>query len=212
MKNLLTQSYLGLAPAGVEGVNDWQSIAGVRDFAPSGNARPARNRPDFDFSRILVPVALSDASEAGLAVARDLARDFGAEPVLLHVVQLNIIGEERGIQRTRLTNELCRDAELELRRMAKAVGIQPAIEVVVAAGRPAETIVETARRLKVAGIILCKHDHKRWLKWLHRNTASTVMRQAPCPVWLISPGGAKVPSQPTRHIGQRLSVPSLTAN
>jgi nucleotide-binding universal stress UspA family protein len=137
---------------------------------------------------ILVPLTLSASSHAALAIAGNLARDSEARLVLLHVVQLNIAGEERGIQRTRLVEELCRNAECQLRELAGRTGDPETTEVLVCEGRPAEAIVETARRLQADTIVLCTHGYRGWLKWLHRNTALDVMRQAPCSIWLVAPG------------------------
>jgi nucleotide-binding universal stress UspA family protein len=132
-------------------------------------------------------VALSGDSRAALAVARQLAGESGAKLVLLHVVQLNIAGEERGIPRARLLGELCRDAEIQLQPLAASPGVSASAEVLVCAGRPVEAIVETARQLQADKIVMGTHGHRGWLKWLHRNTALKVMRHAPCIVWLVAP-------------------------
>jgi nucleotide-binding universal stress UspA family protein len=137
---------------------------------------------------ILVPLTLSGGSHDALAIARNLACESDARLVLMHVVQLNIAGEERGIQRTRLLNELCRNAELQLRELADRLGDEVTTEVLVCVGRPAEAIVETARRLRAGTIVLFTRGSRGWLKWLHRNTALDVVRQAPCSTWLVSPG------------------------
>jgi hypothetical protein len=42
--------------------------------------------------------------------------------------------------------------------------------------------------LETDTIVMRKHGHRGWLKWLHRNTALAVAHQAPCKVWLVSPG------------------------
>jgi nucleotide-binding universal stress UspA family protein len=106
--------------------------------------------------------------------------------VLLHVVQLNIAAEERGIQRTRLLQELCRNAEFQLQQLADCLGGQVTAEILVCEGRPAEAIVETARRLQADTIVTSTHGCRGWRKWLHCNTARKVMRQAPCTIRLVS--------------------------
>ncbi len=160
----------------------------VPDFGRGVNDARYKLSPAFAPKTILVPLTLSDASHAALAIAGNLARESDAKVVLLHVVQLNIAGEERGIQRTRLTNELCRDAESQLRQLAGSVGDQVTTDVLVCEGRPAEAIVETATRLGADAIVMRTHGHRGWLKWLRRNTALKVMRRAPCKVWLVLPG------------------------
>ncbi len=103
---------------------------------------------------------------------------------------MNIAGEEHGNPRTDLFHELCRNAEIQLRELANSMGGRAAAEILVGEGRPAEAIVETARRLDADMIIMHIHSHRGWLKWLHRNTALQVARQAPCRIWLVSQGKA----------------------
>jgi nucleotide-binding universal stress UspA family protein len=159
----------------------------VRDSGDVGN--------DFNdktgFSRvpksILVPLTLSSGSYAALAVARHLALESNAKLTLLHVVQLNIAGEERGIHRARLVGELCRNAELQLTELAIGMCGSAAAEALVCEGRPADAIVQTARRLKSDTIVMHTRRHRGWTNWLHPNTAVRVVRQAPCGILLVSP-------------------------
>jgi nucleotide-binding universal stress UspA family protein len=146
------------------------------------------NLPHPTPQTILVPLALSSGSYAALAIAKKLASESRAKLVLLHAVQLNIAGEEHGIPRTRLLNELCQHAELQLSALAECVGEPATTEVLVCEGRPAEAIVAAARRLRADMIVMCTRGHRRCWKWLHRNTALHVMRQATCQIWLVAPG------------------------
>jgi nucleotide-binding universal stress UspA family protein len=138
----------------------------------------------FDPKIVLVPLTLSDGSRAAIAIARNLVRGTEAKLVLLHVVQPNVVGEEQRIPRTPLLDELYRDAEFRLRELASGMSNE---EILVCQGCPAKVIVETAMRLEVDTIVMCTHGYGGWLKWVHRNTAKKVARQAPCRVWLISP-------------------------
>ena len=136
---------------------------------------------------ILVPLTLSRGSSAALTVARNLASESNTTVVLLHVVQLNIAGEEHGIQRARLVGELCQDAELKLHELAAGLGGETRIEILVCEGSPANTIVETARRLKSETIVMQTSGDRGWLKSWLPNTALIVARQAPCGVLLVAP-------------------------
>ena len=140
----------------------------------------------MNFSRILVPVTLSKKQHCALAFALSLARKCSGTITLLHAVQLNIVGEERGIPRTQLVRLLCREAESELSRLADSIGTSIPIEVVVDEGRPAETIVEKANSLAADAIVLGTRGYRGGLKRLSRTTADRVVRHAPCPVWLVS--------------------------
>jgi nucleotide-binding universal stress UspA family protein len=158
------------------------------------------------FKKILVPVTLSGGSAASLQLACRLARKSGAQLVLLHVVQLNIAGEERGIHRSRLLADLHRAAELELLQLADLIGNDVTTEIIVCDGRPAEAIAQTAGKVGADAIVMSVRPHPRWLKWLHRNTAFNVARQAPCGVILVSVDkrGREKKSEDIkqRHIGE----------
>jgi nucleotide-binding universal stress UspA family protein len=188
MKTILTQPCMNIEPLIVPGRGEYHASHRERKSAPGENDARNEDRPAFAPEIILVPLALSGSSHAALKLARNLARESQARLVLLHVVQLNIVGEERGIQRTRLLNELCRNAEFQLQQLADCLGGQVTTEVLVCEGRPADAIVETARRLQADTIVMSTYGSRGWLKWLHRNTALNVTRQAPCTTLLISPG------------------------
>jgi universal stress protein A len=186
MKNIHSQTGTNNEPAMAEGQGESQ--ANHRVLNPAQGEHDARNEQCHAFAPriVLVPLTLSSSSHAALAIAKRLACESQARLVLLHVVQLNIAGEERGIQRTRLLKGLCRNAEIELQQLADSLGDQAAAQILVCEGRPAEAIVETARRLRADTIVMCAHSHRGWLKWFHRHTARQVIRQAPCRVWLVS--------------------------
>ena len=182
MKTILTQPRTNIEPLVVPGRGEYHASHRVLNSTPDENDGRNEDRPTFAPKIILVPLALSGSSHGALAIAKNLACESQAKLVLLHVVQLNIAGEERGIQRTRLLHELCRNAEFQLQQLADCLGDQVATEILVCEGRPAEAIVETARRLHADMIVMSMHGHRGWLKWLHRNTALNVMRQALCTI------------------------------
>lgn len=147
-----------------------------------------RTPTGLGYRRVLAPLGLSASSQAGLALARSMAKEMNAQLLLLHAIDLNIAGEERGIPRTRLLNQRRRDAEIELGRIAHTLGDDLDCEFLVETGKPSEVILQTARRRCADAIVMGTHGLRGWMKWLHRNTAEAVARSAPCAVWLISPG------------------------
>jgi nucleotide-binding universal stress UspA family protein len=188
MKNLLLQTLMADRPVKPASIAASRLANRFLDFDWHENIAASVRPGASESGKILVPLSLEGNSAASLAVANELARVSGAQIVLLHVVQLNIAGEERGIHRARLLEELCREAELELTRLARSLGGHVTTGVVVEAGRPAEVIVETARRVEAGGIVLCLKTYPRWLKWFHRQTALRVARLAACTVCLVTPG------------------------
>lgn len=185
MKSMLSETSLGAAALPADGTPQSARLAWRSNPIPGRNE--LSHGRDSVTGTILVPVSLSSGSAAALAIARRLAGESGARLVLLHVIQLNIAGEERGIPRTRLLNEMCQEAEIQLQQLAKSLGDTVAVETLVCEGSPARTIVETAKQIKADSVVMGTHGHRGWLSWLHRNTALKVSRQLACNVWLIAP-------------------------
>jgi nucleotide-binding universal stress UspA family protein len=184
--------------------SDFGSAARVIEMEESSEAHPrivvepdkseSEPKPAAAAQKVLVPVALSSRPPSGLAIARNLARERGAGLVLLHAIPLNIVGEERGIHRARLLEELHRDADLRLREIAGKLANPAGTETMVRAGKPADVILKSARELRASTIFLSTRPRSGWLRWLHRNTALKVMENAPCPVWLLATGKPGNPS------------------
>src|SRR5208283_2876797 len=107
MKSAFSQTRAHDGSSIAQGVCD--SPGGNRLLDAAGSDGDVRNDRGSASRIILVPLKLSGSSHLALNLARSLARKIKARLVLLHVVQLNIAGEERGIPRTRLVNELCRE-------------------------------------------------------------------------------------------------------
>jgi nucleotide-binding universal stress UspA family protein len=187
MQTLLSRIQTIAEPPAAAVPGQYNAANGWLDFAPGENAPGQDERPVFASKIFLVPLTLSNGSRETLQIARYLARQNRARLVLLHVVQLNIAGEERGIPRARLLDDLCRNAKIRLRELAGCGSGPAAEEILVREGRPADAIVEMATRLRADTILMRRRGHRGWLKWLHPNTALNVARQAPCRVLLLSP-------------------------
>jgi nucleotide-binding universal stress UspA family protein len=146
------------------------------------------SRVRLQVKHVLVPVDFSADSTGAVRYALTFGREFGAKTTLLHVVQLNIAGEERGIPRTRLLQELAEDTRKQLRDLLEHLGTEGVTtEIVVGIGRPHAEIVSQARRLDCDLIIMPSKAHTGFLRVLRRNTAARVVHDAPCPVLLIHP-------------------------
>lgn len=133
--------------------------------------------------KILVPVDFSAGTTVALQYAGSLAREFHATVVLLHVVQLNIADEERGVPRMSFLNDMQRAGERQLQQLADLVcGPETDSNVEVREGRPHEEIVAAARELSADLIIMASHSNAGLLRLLRRRTVERVIRDAPCPV------------------------------
>jgi nucleotide-binding universal stress UspA family protein len=144
------------------------------------------NTNDFQLKRILVPVDFSACTINTLQYAATLADKFNAIVTVLHVVQLSIAGEERGVPRTRYIGELRKNGEGQLRKILEFAWNGDIItKIVVRDGRPAEEILKEAESGNSDVIVMGTHGLVGFRRWLHRNTVARIIRHAPCPVLVV---------------------------
>jgi len=150
--------------------------------------------------RILVPVDFSEPSIDSLHYAERFARHFGAELILLHVVEPTIYPADFGFGQVGIPNfedELRKHSEEELRRLSREVEGVPARSF-VRTGKPFWEIVQAADKEKVDMIIIASHGHTGVEHILFGSTAEKVVRKAPCPVLAVRTAAKPVKS-PTRE-------------
>jgi universal stress protein A len=137
---------------------------------------------------ILVPIDFSEASDAALRYAADMAQTFGARLYLLHVPGKTgenfeasfPVGRVETAAQERLTALLSQE-ELERLRPAYASRI----------GKPAEEIVRYADACEVDLIIMGTHGRSGVAHLVMGSVAEQVVRSAECPVLLVRrPKGA----------------------
>jgi nucleotide-binding universal stress UspA family protein len=134
---------------------------------------------------LIVPVDLSSKTEEVLRHASRLAERFGCVAEVLHVVQLNIAGEERGIPRTALLHGLAEEAQLKLWRLVDLCWKSDmGATVSVRKGRPHEVIVQEAIETG-AWVIVMGGTQRRFFRVPGTSTCARVMRAAPCPVLTV---------------------------
>jgi len=148
----------------------------------------AGKTPPFNLKKILVPIDFSNLSKDALPYAVLLAGHYGAELLLLHIVEKfpidSLLGRELSHQ---TTVPLMKQAEADLERTAenlsKATGVQAT--AVVRGGTPFAEICDAAKTGSADLIVLTTHGHTG-LKhvWLG-STAERVVRHAPCPVLVV---------------------------
>ncbi|GJQ31938.1 MAG: hypothetical protein HBSAPP04_07770 [Ignavibacteriaceae bacterium] len=140
----------------------------------------------IQFKKILVPVDFSDYSIQALKFASEYAGMFGAEIVLVYIVEPVIYPPDLSIGQIALptlTYQVDERAKEELVRVAKE-NIREGISVtpVVKLGKPYLEIIEVARAEDVDLIIISTHGHTGVEQILFGSTADKVVRKAPCPV------------------------------
>ena len=154
--------------------------------------------------RILYPVDFSEATDAGLAPALSLATEFGAELLLLHVLNFPYpyvdpstpafdfegyyreMEQEAREQMDRLVDE---DTRAFLR-----------VRSTVLRGTPAHEILDTAQSQQVDLIVMPTHGRRGLDRVLFGSTTEKIVRMAPCPVLTVSPRRQPAAFRPERIV------------
>jgi nucleotide-binding universal stress UspA family protein len=144
----------------------------------------------IDLRRILVPTDFSQWSGSALTYAVAFAEKFGAEVLLLHVVQdLAVFVPEAALPAAPLVppvEQFLRAAREALDRAAGGpVAGGVAVHPEVAEGVPAEEIVRLARERDVDLIVMGTHGRTGLAHVLLGSVAEKVVRRAPCPVLTV---------------------------
>ncbi len=153
------------------------------------------------YRRILRPTDFSPLAGAALPHAVRLARQCGAELVLLHVLSLAALSpfpDISGEVWTRLEREASAAAEGELRKTGAQIKRRaPHVRVhfLLREGVPFEEILRAARRLHCDLIVLATHGRTGVRHMLLGSVAENVVRRPPCPVLSIRPAGLPVPAR-----------------
>jgi nucleotide-binding universal stress UspA family protein len=138
--------------------------------------------------KILVPIDWSETSNRAFHLACSLARDHGAELVLLHVVPLAVMttGPAPGDYLDHMREELTRTAATE-----PGICVQP----LVLEGDPARAILEVARETHCNAIVMGTHGRTGLGHLLMGSVAEQVVRNAPCAVLTVK-SPAPSPGEP----------------
>ena len=138
--------------------------------------------------RILVPVDFSLTSLRALKIAVPLAKQSGARLLLLHVIEPNpyATGME-GAVLVMPEATVARNAKRQLPQVARRF-VPKSVRAIslVAHGRAADVIVETAEQKGADLIVLSTHGHTGLARLLMGSTAEQVVRTAKCPVFVVS--------------------------
>lgn len=140
--------------------------------------------------RILCPTDFSEHSYAALRTANELARHFGAELVVVHVVTpvpvVDVPSLHGGFDVERYQASLEESARRSLEAvLAAETGEGVAAQGRVVVGHPPTEIVNASRDDKVDLIVLSTHGRSGVSHLLFGSVAERVVRSAACPVLTI---------------------------
>jgi universal stress protein A len=149
-------------------------------------------------NRILIPIDFSEVSLQALDYAVELGKPFGAELVVIHVVEpiyyatpADVYGPSANLgmlleEQQRVAAEQL--AELEERLMKRGA----AIETVLESGVPYQKVIEAAEQRKVDFIVMATHGRTGLSHLLLGSVAERIVRSAACPVLTVrGHGGAQ---------------------
>ncbi len=139
--------------------------------------------------KVLVPIDFSEASNQAFIYALRFAEQFGAEIVLLNVIEPVIPASGARLARdaTPLAEDQLGKAEKNLAALAAASRASGACSVfsTIHVGHAPNEITKAAKDLDVDLIIIATHGHTSWRHLCIGSTAERVVRAAPCPVLVV---------------------------
>jgi universal stress protein A len=148
--------------------------------------------------RILVPVDFDVCTSPTVRFAAELAEKFGAELILLNVVQDVSLAMADAVMPTPApVSELTQLMDAAKSGLANLVNTEklsrfhPRLEVRV--GSPAGEIIAAASELKVDLVCIGTHGRRGIVHLILGSVAEKVVRQAPCPVLTIRPRESEKP-------------------
>ena len=141
----------------------------------------------FRLKRILVPIDFSDCSRKALRYALPFAREFGADLILMHIVEVAYLAGEFGTTDfVAMEADLKAGAERQLQQLGQAeIGSSVAWRIEVRSGRAAPEIAVAAREIEADLIVIATHGRTGLKHVLLGSVAENVVRHAPCPVLTV---------------------------
>ena len=159
----------------------------VVELGPNETQLPTIERPLlFRIKRVLVPVDFSDCSRKALQYAVPFAKQFGAEIVLLYVVQPYVPVPEMGAVDTDLLLSRMRESgEGELAKLRASITDDVKVKVELRVGCPDFEIVKAADEVDADIILLSTHGRTGLGRVFVGSVAEHVTRYAHCPVFVV---------------------------
>jgi nucleotide-binding universal stress UspA family protein len=146
----------------------------------------------INVKRILVPTDFGECSAPAVRYAAELADKFGAELVLLHVVQDLALAMPDAVMPTPVPgpdlSQLIDAGKTGLANLIERENLarlNPKVEVRV--GSPVPEIVAAATDLKADLLCVGTHGRTGLAHFLLGSQAERIIREAPCPVLTVKP-------------------------
>lgn len=140
----------------------------------------------FSVSKVLCPIDFSPATDRALDAGAQIARQFGADLYLLHVV------ERPGVERffeTAATRDVREAVRTRLDGLAGAAGGVRKVHVLVAEGSPAVEIRRVEEMFGIDLIVLPPHGRTTVGRIIFGSVAEAIIRAAEAAVLIVKPIG-----------------------
>lgn len=144
--------------------------------------------PDQAVRRILVPIDFSDASEAAVQHAKEIALTYGAELNLLHVVEQPFYPSSYGMDSVSFpTGEIVERVEKQLGDLAREEIGYEHVMIEATVGHPASSILDYVDANEIDLVVIATHGRTGLDRVLIGSVAERVLRQSPTPVFVVKP-------------------------
>jgi nucleotide-binding universal stress UspA family protein len=136
--------------------------------------------------RILVPIDFSPLSKKALQYALRFGQEFGAEVMLLHVIEPEVPPAFDGFMIAPSSTANTK-YENRLKHLASSMRVRgiDRVESTVRTGLAACEIVKAAKEFDTDLIVMATHGYTGWKHFAIGSTAERVVRAAPCPVLVV---------------------------
>lgn len=155
------------------------------ELSPKETQIPVPASP-FKLNKILVPVDFSECSNKAVQYAETMAKQFGAELILLHVVEEYLPTSELVLlDTTALLREVRDTAKRDVTKLRDQLDPHLKAAAEVRSGTPYNEIVRTAKQLDADLIIMSTHGRTGFAHTFMGSTTERVVRHAACPVLVV---------------------------
>jgi nucleotide-binding universal stress UspA family protein len=138
--------------------------------------------------RVLAPVDFSDASEAAIQHAKEIAFTYGAEIDLLHVVEEPFYPSEYGLGPASFpTEEVLDNVEKQLGDLAREQIGYEHVMIEAQIGIPSSKILNYIEEKDIDLVVIATHGRTGLDRVLLGSVAERVLRQSPKPVFVVKP-------------------------
>lgn len=136
--------------------------------------------------KILMPLDFSPPSQQALRYGIRLATEFRAELIVIHIIRGIASRFPDAPDLPAVSPEELQDAEEQLSNIVSSATIEGVnSRYAFRTGLASQQIVEAAKELNVDLIVIATHGYTGWKHFCIGSTAESVVRTAPCPVFVV---------------------------